>query len=167
MIGSWITFLFQLQGHSVNRKQDDRLVWKGDGKGRFSVEALYSLLELDSATPFLVGVIWNSWVPSKVSFFALESYWGKVLTLDQFQRRGWSLVNRCTLCKEESESIDYILLHCAKARILWLLVLSLFGIPWVIFASVWDTLLVWQGSFVERSSRKAWRVAPLCIFWTI
>ena len=54
----------------------------------------------------------------KVSFFSWEACSRKVLTLDQLQRRGWKLVNRCALCKEEVESIDHILLHCGKARIL-------------------------------------------------
>ena len=38
-------------------------------------------------------VVWNAWVPPKVSFFAWEATWGKVLTLDQLKRRGWSLAN--------------------------------------------------------------------------
>ena len=82
-----------------------------------------------------------------------------MLTLDQLQRRGWSLVNRYALCKEDVEFIDHILLHCAKARILWLLVFSLFDIPWVISTSGRDTLLGWQVSFVRKERRKAWRVA--------
>lgn len=35
----------------------------------------------------------NSMVLTKVSFFCLEASWRKVLTLDQLQRREWSLVN--------------------------------------------------------------------------
>ena len=46
------------------------------------------------------------------------------------------LGNRCALCKEELESIDQILLHCDKARILWQLVVSIFGIWWIIFEPI-------------------------------
>ena len=81
-----------------------------------------------------VGIIWNPWVPSRVRFFAWEACWGKLLTLDQLQRRGLLLVNRCAPCKEELKFIDHILLYCDKARVLWLLVFSLFGIQWVISA---------------------------------
>ena len=42
----------------------------------------------------------------------------KLLTLDQVQRRGWSLVNRCYLCQLEEESIDHIFLHCVKTKVL-------------------------------------------------
>ena len=42
--------------------------------------------------------------------------WGKTLTLDQIQKRGWSLVNRCYLCQMDEESINHILLHCVKTK---------------------------------------------------
>lgn len=45
--------------------------------------------------PFLVKVVWNVWIPPKASFFCLGGVLGKALTLDQFQRRKWTLANRC------------------------------------------------------------------------
>ena len=38
------------------------------------------------------------------------------------------LVNRCFQCKVEEGSIVYILLHFFKARVLWKLFFSLFGV---------------------------------------
>ena len=86
--------------------------------GSFSVKSLYSILEGGRIEPFPTSVVWNAWVPPKVSFFAWEATWGKVLTLDQLQRRGWSLVHRCSLCYAHEESIDHILLRCGKATML-------------------------------------------------
>ncbi|RVW75334.1 Isoamylase 1, chloroplastic [Vitis vinifera] len=34
-------------------------------------------------------------------------------------------------------------------------------------ASVRETLLGWDGSFVGKKRREVWRVGPLCIFWTV
>ena len=31
-------------------------------------------------------------------FFSWEVSWGKVLTLDQLQNKGWSLANKCLIC---------------------------------------------------------------------
>ena len=92
----------------------NRVVWKGDSKGVFFVRELYSLLEIDGTIPFLLKIIWNSWIPLKMSFFTWEACWGKVSTLDQLQRREWKLANRCALYKEELKSIGHILLHCEK-----------------------------------------------------
>ena len=82
------------------------LLWKGrtrcvGWKQRVDpslVKSLYSIFEVGSVELFPTSVVWNPWVPSKVSFFAWEATWEKVLTLDQLERRGWSLANRCFLC---------------------------------------------------------------------
>ncbi|RVW69131.1 Cycloartenol synthase [Vitis vinifera] len=52
----------------------------------------------------------------KISFFAWEASWGRVLTLDRLQKRGWALANRCFLCQTCGESIDHLFLHCERTR---------------------------------------------------
>ena len=69
-------------------------------------------------------------MPPKVAFFGWEASWGKILTLEQLQRRGHSLANRCFLCLSEAETVDHLLLHCVKTRTLWNLLFSLFGVAW-------------------------------------
>ena len=66
-----------------------------------------------SATPFfpVKGILVHC-VPTKATFFAWEAVWGKILTLDKLQRRGWYLPNRCYLCGRDEESVHHILLHC-------------------------------------------------------
>ncbi|RVX05442.1 Protein ABHD13 [Vitis vinifera] len=60
----------------------------------------------------------------------------KALTSNHIQRRGWSLVNRCFLCLKGEESVDHILLHCDRIRVLWNLLFSLFITSWVLPSSV-------------------------------
>ena len=71
------------------------------------------------------------------------------------------------MCKEQEETTDHILLRCLKAHILWQLIFVLFDVQWVMKSSVKGLLLRWGGSFVGRKRKKAWKVTPLCIFWTI
>ena len=52
---------------------------------------------------FLTSIVWNPWVPMRVCFFAWETIWKKILTLDQQKRRGWYLPSRCYLCKSEKK----------------------------------------------------------------
>ena len=92
---------------------------------------------------------------------------GEVLTLDQLQKRGHFLENRCFLCISEVEtggspssslckdsgSLEYTLLP------LWCVLDS--------FLLVKETLLGWHGSFVGKARKKAWQIAHLYIFWTV
>ena len=75
-------FLLRLQGRRVCREEENKVIWIGLKNGRFSVKALYSALESGSTISFLASVIWNSWVSSKVGFFAWEANWKRVLILD-------------------------------------------------------------------------------------
>ena len=56
---------------------------------------------------------------------------------------------------------------CDKARMLWNLVYSLFGVQWVMHSSIRRNLLGWHDSCVGKKQEKAWRAAPLCFLWTI
>ncbi|RVW12625.1 putative ribonuclease H protein [Vitis vinifera] len=160
-------FLGCLHGKRVIGNEDDKVVWTETKSGIFSAKSLYLALEADCPSSFPSSCIWKVWVQPKISFFAWEAAWGKALTLDLVQRRGWSLANRCYMCMEKEETIDHLLLHCSKTRALWELLFSLFGVSWVMPCSVRETLLGWQTSSVGKKHRKVWRAAPLHIFWTV
>ena len=85
-------------------------------EGCFSFKSLYGVLEGVRMGPSPRNIIWNPYLPTKVSFFAWEVLWGRVMTLDQFKKRGRHLINRCPLCDEDEENIDHLLLLCKKAR---------------------------------------------------
>ena len=142
-------------------------MWKVTSNGMFSVKSLYNDLSARRAGLFPHGLIWNPSVPSKVSFFAWEASWGKVLTMDQLKKRGWALANRCFLCCEEEESIDHILIHCSRARALWEFLFALFRVFWVLPSSARDTLIEWRGFMLGKKHRKVWKAAPLCLFWAV
>ena len=50
---------------------------------------------------------------------------------------------------------------------LWELLFSIFGVSWVFPLRIRETLLGWNGSFVGKKQFNVWKVAPLCIFWSI
>ena len=74
--------LLRLQGRRVYSDVEDQVVWTKSKDGRFSVKSLYKVLEPESQGDFPTRVIWNSMMPPRVSFFAWEVTWKKVLTLD-------------------------------------------------------------------------------------
>ena len=148
-------------------EEENRVRWVESKDGIFSVKPLYKALEPVSTGCFPMKIICNSSVQPKVSFFAWEASWGKVLTLDQVQKRGWALANRCYLCQAHEESINHLLLHCEKKREVWKLFFTLFGVYWVFPSSVRETLLGWKWSFVGKKRRATWNAGSLCLFWSI
>ena len=160
-------FLEQLHGKRVLEDVDYMVSWTETKSGKFSVKPLYFALEAGCPSLFPSSCIWNVNVQPKISSFAWEATWGKALTLDMVQKRGRALANRCFMCLEKEETIDHLLLHCSKTRVLWDLLFTLFGVSWVLSSSVRETLLNWHDSFVGKKRKKVWRAAPLHIFWTI
>ena len=112
------------------------MVWTKSRSGVFSVKSLYSILEPEGSTLFPYDNIWRAYMPPKVAFFAWEASWGKILTLEQLQRSGYSLPNRCFLCLSEAETVDHLLLYCVKTRTLWNLLFFLFGVAWVLLVQL-------------------------------
>ncbi|RVX09054.1 hypothetical protein CK203_013954 [Vitis vinifera] len=147
--------------------EEDAVIWKGEGHGRFQIRDAYKLLTGSNDITFPNKSIWVDKVPTKVAFFAWEASWEKVLTLDKLQRRGWQLPNQCFLCGCEEENVNHILLHCTVVRPLWEIVLALFGVNWVFPEKVKEMLVSWRGPFVGRKRKRIWTSIPLCIFWTV
>ena len=54
-----------------------------------------------------IKMLWNPIVPTKVGFFAWEVLWGKILTMNQVQKIGFSLTSRYPLCKEAEEDFFF------------------------------------------------------------
>lgn len=75
------TFFSRLQDKAM-REENDRVIFKVSKNGIFSIKSPYFVLETVRPIPFPLSIIWNSWVPSKASFFVWEACWGKVLMFD-------------------------------------------------------------------------------------
>ncbi|RVX16273.1 hypothetical protein CK203_014499 [Vitis vinifera] len=78
-------------------------VWTAEGERGGKLESLFNrpfneweveeverALQPVSLASFLSKIIWNSCVRPKLSFFVWEASWGRVLTLDRLQKRGWA-----------------------------------------------------------------------------
>ena len=93
-------FFERLYDHSISMDIEDSVEWVDTKSGIFFVRSFDSLAGT-GVDHFPHSVVWNSWVPVRVSFFAWEATWVKILTLDQLKKRGWKMPNRCYMCKEE------------------------------------------------------------------
>lgn len=108
-IGCWIGLGLFYSPH--------RLIFKEGKNGCFSMKFIYRMLDWSRAVSFPSHSIGSHWVSTKVGlFFAWKAVWAKVLVLDQLQRRGRGLPNRCFLCEQE-ETVEHLLLHCPMGRV--------------------------------------------------
>ena len=73
-------FLARLQDKAVEEGKEDKVCWVETKSETFSVKSLHASLKTGRVVQFPSSVVWNVWVPPKVSFFAWEATWGKVLT---------------------------------------------------------------------------------------
>ncbi|KAI8528750.1 hypothetical protein RHMOL_Rhmol12G0171400 [Rhododendron molle] len=51
------------------------------------------------------------------------------------------IVNWCSMCKKDAETVDHLLIHCPVVWKLWTLVLSWFGLKWAISRNVMELLI--------------------------
>ena len=134
MIGNWRRCKVSLP-RSIRRVSILTLPIDFDGKwkknGSFSVNTCFELLEGGSQQSVPIKMLWNPTVPTKVGFFAWEVWWGKILTLDQLKKRGFSLVSRCVFCGKDEESLEHLFIHCPKVWCMWTAIFSLSGGGWV------------------------------------
>ncbi|RVW95287.1 Transposon TX1 uncharacterized 149 kDa protein [Vitis vinifera] len=121
------SFMERLHRNRVIEDVEDKVSWTETKSGKFSVKSLYLALEAGGSARFPSSLISNENVQPKISFFAWEATWGKALTLDKVQKRGWALANRCFLCLENEETIDHLLLHCSRTKVLWIFFLLFLG----------------------------------------
>ena len=63
-------FLTRLQDKVVVVEGEDKVSWVKTKSGSFFVKPLHSILEARSVESIPTSVVWNVWIPPKVSFFA-------------------------------------------------------------------------------------------------
>ncbi|CAN1269770.1 hypothetical protein LINPERPRIM_LOCUS13704 [Linum perenne] len=87
------------------------IVWPLHALATFSVASLRrqkteELFPGDRSFPH--SLIWRKGVPTKIQGFCWLTFHGKIASLDNLQRRGFLLANRCVLCCRCSETIDQL-----------------------------------------------------------
>uniref|UniRef100_A0A5B7BYU4 Reverse transcriptase zinc-binding domain-containing protein n=1 Tax=Davidia involucrata TaxID=16924 RepID=A0A5B7BYU4_DAVIN len=137
-----------LEGMRFEPGQADSLVWPSRPSKIFSVRSYYEALVRGEGAEFPWRAVWCSGVPRKVSFFAWSAAWGAILTIDNLQKRDFLMANRCCLCKVEMETVGHILLHCGLVRDLWGMLLSLFGMNWVMPYSMESMFFLFGGGLL-------------------
>ena len=117
----------------------------------FSVKSSYDLYEGGRQHLVHVKMIWNPIVPTKVGFFVWEVWWGKILTMNQLKKHGFSLTSRCPFVgrrKKLWSFFSFIALRFGTCGLLCFPCLMADG-----FVPTWFKICFWAG-FGSLSRKK-------------
>ena len=70
------------------------------------------------------------------------------------------MVKWCCMCKQSSESVNHLLLHCEVAQALWSVLFSLFDVTWVMSGGVADLLACWREQRGNSSTKEECGESP-------
>lgn len=93
----------------------DDIVWIWTESGIFTVKSAYRALKFIPRIAIVANRIHKVWklnIPPRMKVFGWLMSHNKLLTVDNLNKRGWSLVNRCILCKADLESINHMINVC-------------------------------------------------------
>ncbi|CAL1407959.1 unnamed protein product [Linum trigynum] len=76
---------------------------------------------------FPCNSVWRSFIHPKVCAFMWTIAHKRTLTMDNLQRRGWSLANRCSLRFKAEETVNHIIIDYDFVKVVWSEVLKFCG----------------------------------------
>ena len=87
--------------------------------------------------------------------------------MDNLRNDGLIVPNWCCLCKRSGKSVDHLLLHCSVARELWCMVFGVFGMQWVMPATVLGHFSGWPVHLGQQRNLTVWQLVGYCVLWCL
>ena len=138
----------------LNHKEDE-LIWKTNPSGIFSIVSAYANSFDAHYEPYWAKA-WVKGMTPKVNIFFWILLQNKILTLDNLKKRGFIIINRCVLYKNDGESVDHITLHFPFTKKLWDKVCSLLNVEWVFPYTIQLFFTSWTSSSKNALIVKLW-----------
>lgn len=105
-----------LSGMVLNPITKDDISWKWKESGPYKVREGYKAMKDAPIILNRAQRIWKLQAPPRMKVFGWLALNNKLLTIDNLNKRGWPLVNRCVLCKIQGESIRHMLDECTFSK---------------------------------------------------
>lgn len=102
-----------LLGMNLQQGCNDRIIWRSDATGKFSLKSAYKSLKGGPRLSVTISEIWRVKAPPRMIIFAWLAIRNNILTHDNLQKRGWSIVSRCNMCKTATETVIHLFQECA------------------------------------------------------
>ena len=104
---------------TLNRLEEDGIQWQWADTGMYTVKSAYQRLKDGPRIQTSIHRIWKLLVPPRMNVFGWLLIRNKLLTVDNLKKKGFQLVNRCTLCKANQETAKHLFNYCPFSRALY------------------------------------------------
>jgi hypothetical protein len=98
--------------------------WTLKASGVYSSKSAYNAFFMGAVLFEPADRIWHSWAPPRCKFFMWLAAWNRCWTADRLAHKGLDHLELCSLCDQEEENINHLLVNCVFARSVWFAVLS-------------------------------------------
>jgi hypothetical protein len=131
--------------------QPNSPIWSFNPAGTYTPKQGYLALileHIEEPAPWWGAILWKLKCPTKEKLFMWLLLTNKAPTWDNLQKHIFMGSDRCHLCKQDTEDIPHMFLHCPFTKGFWSILSSSLSFP--------DP---WQGTFVEYAL-KSWLSSP-------
>ena len=89
--------------------QEDEPKWKWNATGEFTVQSAYRALKTGPLEGNHIHKLWELRSAPRMMVFGWLAQRNRILTHDNLQKKGLTIVSRCTLCKRSDETVRHLL----------------------------------------------------------
>ena len=123
-----VDLLSNLERVRVCATLEDKWVWEKEGSKIFTCKSLFkALIDKPIFSPYkFYHFIWKTLIPNKIRVFGWLLTLKKLNTQDLLQKRQLFLSvssSWCVMCRNGSESVNHLFLHCSFAQRVWTIIL--------------------------------------------
>jgi hypothetical protein len=97
----------------------DMLIWRLSSSGSYSTKSAYVAFFKGVVSFEPVDRIWKSWALGKCKFFMWLVRHNRCWTSDRFAKCIMDHPDHCSLCDQQEENINHLLLSCVFVRQFW------------------------------------------------
>jgi hypothetical protein len=153
----------------LSKGVDDRLIWRWSAFGSYSTSSAYVTMFIGHTQILGAKETWKVKAPNKCRFFLWLVLHGRNWTSEHAWRHSLHDNSRCTLCDQEAETMEHLLVACPYVRQVWFKALRHCG--WQGLAplqqdSFVDWLLLMQKR-IPKQRRKAFDSLTILCSWSI
>jgi hypothetical protein len=109
----------RMQEVQLNPSMPDRLQWRWTSNGVYSSRSAYAALLLGQSAVPGTQVLWKSLAPNKCRFFIWLALLQRCWTADHRFHRGLQADNSYSLCTQEPEIVDHLIMQCVYSCEVW------------------------------------------------